>query len=315
MPPSALRGRTLAVYLFCVAVWGSTWLVIRVGVREIPPLTFAGLRMGLACLLLIPLAWRRSRIPTSAVEWRFIALSGLLQIGLSYAGIFVAARWIESGLSALLFCSFPIWVAVFGHVLLPDEPLTARGTVAASLGLAGVCVIEGPAAVRAMAGQTGPVFWGGLLVLGSAVTSAYANVLMKKRLARVPPARNLWGQTLVGSVLLFAFAALFERGAVFRWTPGSLAALAYLVVFGTVFTFIGLFWLLPRVPVAVIGTIPLMDMLIAVVLGAVILGEALPARVFLGGVLILAGVILTSRAPGRSAARSERSLGPGTRES
>ena len=67
------------------------------------------------------------------------------------------------------------------------------------------------------------------------------------------------------------------------------------MVFGTVLTFVGLFWLVPRVPVAVIGTIPLVDMLIAVLLGAVFLREALPARVLLGGVLILAGVILTAR--------------------
>ncbi|MEO8191863.1 MAG: EamA family transporter [Acidobacteriota bacterium] len=296
---SALRGRALAVYVFCCAVWGSTWLVIRVGVRDFPPLTFAGLRMGLACLLLTPLAWVRSRSerPTSPTEWRYVAWCGLLQIGLSYAGIFVAARWIESGLSALLFSSFPIWVAVFAQYMLPLEPLTARGAVAASLGLAGVVVIEGPAALRAVGGQTGPLFWGGLLVVASAVISAYSNVILKKRLGGVPAARNLWGQTLVGSAFLFVCAGAFERGLSIRWTAGSAAALAYLVVFGTVLTFVGLFWLVRRVPVAVIGTIPLVDMLIAVLLGAVFLGEALPARVLFGGVLILAGVILTSRAP------------------
>jgi drug/metabolite transporter (DMT)-like permease len=303
---SALRGRTLAVYVFCCAVWGSTWLIIRIGVRDIPPLTFAGLRMALSCLLLTPFAWRGRERPTSPVEWRFIAWSGLLQIGLAYAGIFLAARWIESGLSALLFSSFPIWVAVFAHRLLPAEPLTARGAFAASLGLAGVGVIEGPAALRAAGGQTGPLFWGGLLVLGSALVSAYANVLVKKSLGGVPPTRNVWGQTLVGSTLLLVLAAAFERGGTIHWTPAAIASLTYLVVFGTVLTFVGLFWLVPRVPVAVIGTIPLLDMLIAVLLGAVFLGEALPARVLAGGVLILAGVLLTARGagPGRSREQS-----------
>ena len=141
----------------------------------------------------------------------------------------------------------------------------------------------------------GPLFWGGLLVLASALISGYANVLVKKWLGGVPPARNVWVQTLVGSALLFLLAAVFERGETIRWTPAALAALAYLVVFGTVLTFVGLFWLVPRVPVAVIGTIPLVDMLIAVLLGAVFLGEALPLRVLFGGVLILTGVILTAR--------------------
>ena len=300
MSAPALRGKTLGVYVFCCAIWGSTWLIIRIGVRDIPPLTFAGLRMGLSCLLLTPLAWRRSERRTTAVEWRRLATSGLLQIGLAYAGIFLAARWIESGLSALLFSSFPIWVAVFADRMLPQEPLTARGALAALIGLGGVVVIEGPAAVHAVSGRMGPLFWGGLLVLGSALVSAYANVLVKKWLGGVPPARNVWGQTLVGSTLLFSLAAVFERGAAIRWTPAAIASLAYLVVFGTVLTFIGLFWLVPRVPVAVIGTIPLVDMLIAVLLGAVFLGEALPARVLFGGVLILAGVVLTSRGARRA---------------
>ncbi|HYK43453.1 MAG TPA: EamA family transporter [Thermoanaerobaculia bacterium] len=301
MTGSALRGRTLAVYVFCCAIWGSTWLVIRIGVREIPPLTFAGLRMGISCLLLTPLAWRRSEKRTKPAEWRQLALSGVLQIGLAYAGIFLAARWIESGLSALLFSSFPIWVAVFAHRMLPNEPLTRRGVLAALMGLGGVAVIEGPAAVHALGGQMGPLFWGGILVLGSALISGYANVLVKKWLGGVPPARNVWGQTLVGSLLLFLLAAVFERGQPVHWSTDAILALAYLSIFGTVLTFVGLFWLVPRVPVAVIGTIPLVDMLIAVILGAVFLGEALPVRILFGGVLILAGVILTARGERRAA--------------
>jgi drug/metabolite transporter (DMT)-like permease len=292
---SALRGKTLGVYVFCCAIWGSTWLVIRIGVRDIPPLTFAGLRMGISCLLLAPLAWRRSERRTTLAEWRHLATSGLLQIGLAYAGIFLAARWIESGLSALLFSSFPIWVALFAHRMLPKEPLTSRGALAALIGLGGVVVIEGPAAIHAAGGEMGPLFWGGVLVLGSALISGYANVLVKKWLGGVPPARNVWGQTLVGSILLFLLAAVFERGEPIHWTPSAILSLAYLSIFGTVLTFVGLFWLVPRVPVAVIGTIPLVDMLIAVILGAIFLGEALPVRVLFGGLLILTGVILTAR--------------------
>lgn len=312
---SALRGRPLAVYVFCCAVWGSTWLVIRIGVRDLPPLTFAALRMGLSCLLLTAVVWRRSDSKTTPFEWRVIAWSGLLQIGLAYAGIFLAARWIESGLSALLFSSFPIWVALFAHRMLPNEPLTRRAALAASLGLAGVAVIEGPAAGRALQGETGPLFLGGLLVLGSALVSAYSNVLVKKHLGRVPPDRNVWGQTLVGSLFLVALAAAFERGQPVTWSATAVAALAYLVVFGTVLTFVGLFWLVPRVPVAVIGTIPLLDMLIAVLLGAIFLGEALPARVLAGGVLILAGVLLTARSSGGTPTARERTPAaiPGSR--
>ncbi len=296
MTSFSLRGRSLAVYLFLCAVWGSTWLVIRVAVRDIPPLTLGALRMGLACALLSPLAWRRrGNPPLTGPEWRAMAVCGLLQIGVAYAAIFLAASWIESGLSALLFGSFPIWVGVFAHWLLPHEGWTRRTAAAAAIGIAGVAVIEAPAAVRAMSGDAGPVFTGGLLVLFGALVSGYANVLVKKSLGRVPPDLNVWAQTLVGTLFLAALAAVFERGAPLHWTPMAVASLLYLSVLGTAVTFVGLFWLVPRVPVSVIGSIPLVDTLIAVCLGAVVLKETLSARVLMGGALIVAGVLMATR--------------------
>lgn len=295
----ALNGRALAVYLFLCAVWGSTWLVIRVAVRDVPPLTLAALRMGLACAVLTPLACRRRSgpLPTRG-EWRAMAVSGLLQIGVAYAAIFLAAPRIESGLSALLFGSFPIWVGVFAHRLLPGERWTRRTVAAAVIGISGVAVIEAPAAVRAMSGDTGPVFVGGLLVLFGAFVSGYANVLVKKSLGRVPPDLNVWAQTLAGSLFLGALAALFERGAPIHWTPTALASLLYLSVLGTAVTFAGLFWLVPRVPVSVIGSIPLVDTLIAVCLGALVLKETLSLRILVGGAMIVAGVLMATREPG-----------------
>lgn len=302
MRGSALRGRALAVYVFLCAVWGSTWLVMRVGVRDLPPLWFAAMRMGLACLLLTPLAWRRLRASPAQSEWAAVAWSGLLQIGISYAALFLAAKRIESSLSALLFGSFPIWVGVFAHRLLPEEPWNRRTAAAALIGVVGVGVIEAPAAARAFRGDVGPLFVGGLLVLSSAFLSGWANVIVKKRLGRFPPELNVWGQTLVGSVFLICVALIFEWGAPFRWTGSAVASLAYLAILGTALPFVGLFWLVPRVPVAVIGSIPLVDTLIAVLLGAFVLGETLSARIFAGGAMIVGGVLLATRAaPARKA--------------
>jgi len=290
---SVLRGRRLAVYFFLCAVWGSTWLVIKIGLVDLPPLRFAGFRMALACLLLAPVALASRWRPTRA-EVLFGALCGFLQIGLSYAFLFTATQWIESGLAAILFASFPICVGLFAHFLLPEEPLTPRAVAAAALGLAGVAAIEAPAIAGLFSSPAGRLVAGGSLVVAAAIVSAYANVLNKKSLSRVPPVVNVWGQTLVGSAFLLLSALAFERGAPARWTPSALASLAYLAVFGTALTFAGLFWLIPRVPVAVIGTIPLVDTLIAVSLGTLVLHERLSARILAGGILILAGVVLSA---------------------
>jgi drug/metabolite transporter (DMT)-like permease len=303
-----LSGRVLLVYLFCCAVWGSAWVMIKVGLRDLPPFHFAAMRMTLACLVMAPLAWTGSaRRPTRA-EGVWIAWSGLLQIGVAYALIFTASQWIPTGLSAILYCTFPIWVGLFGHFSLPDEPLTRRTVIALGLGVSGVVLIQGPAAAAGWTGEARPLFLGGLLVLAAAVLGAYANVLNKKKFAAVSPFQNVWAQTLVGAAFLWLLALWRESGAPLHWTRTAVLALAYLALFSTAMTFAGLFWLIPRVPVAVVGTIPLGETLVAVGLGAIWLGEALSVRVLLGGTLILAGVFAVARE-----ARGTPAFGRGSR--
>ena len=297
------------MYVFLCAVWGSTWLAIKIGLRDLPPLRFAGVRMALACVFLTPFAaWRSvSAGPAAprAADRAWVAWSGFLQIGVAYACIFLAEERIDSGLSALLFATFPIFVGLFGHFLLPDEPFTRRAMLSALLGLVGVAVVQGRALIDALStAESRSLAVGGALILGSAISAAYANVVNKKHLPRVSPFRNVWGQTLTGSAALLLAAAVFERGAPARWTPSAIGAVLYLAVVGTALPFVGLFWLLRRVPVAVIGTIPVVDTVIAVVLGNVVLGETLLPRILGGGALILGGVLLAALPGGRAPARA-----------
>ena len=301
---SALSGRRLAMYVFLCAVWGSTWLAIKIGLRDLPPLRFAGVRMALACLFLTPFAaWKSGPAVAPglrAADRAWVAWSGFLQIGVAYACIFLAEQRIDSGLSALLFATFPIFVGVFGHLHLPDEPFTRRAMLSALLGLAGVAVVQGRDLLDAVAkAESRSLAVGGALILASAASAAYANIINKKHLPRVSPLRNVWGQTLAGSSALLLAAALFERGAPSRWTPPAIGAVLYLAIIGTALPFVGLFWLLRRVPVAVIGTIPVVDTVIAIVLGNLVLGETVSPRIVGGGALILGGVLLAA-IPGRS---------------
>ena len=235
----ALKGRRLLVYLFLCAVWGSTWLAIKVGLRDLPPLRFAGLRMALACLLLVPFAFRRAGKRPTRRQAFLIAWSGFLQIGLTYALVFTATQWIESGLAALLFSSFPIWVGLFAHFKLENEPLTRRAILASVLGLSGVAAIEAPAVARIASSDSRALVLGGGLMLGAAIASAYANVLNKSRFPDIMPSLNVWGQTLVGSAFLLVLSGLLEGEKVARWTPTAVASLLYLALFGTALTFVG----------------------------------------------------------------------------
>jgi drug/metabolite transporter (DMT)-like permease len=257
--------------------------------------------MAIACAILAPFAFR-SRPCLSGREGRAIALAGFLQIGVSYACVFAAERTIASGMTAVLFASFPIWVSLFAHALLPDEPMRLSALAAAMLGIAGVAILELPAVETLIAGGRFPV--AALLPLAASITSAFANVWMKKQLSRVPPEFNLWGQTLVGSIFLFSLSLVFESGSSMHWSDRAIGALAYLSILGTVIAFLALFWLIPRVPIATIGAIPLIDTLIAVSLGAAILGESVGWRLWAGGAMILTGAALA----GRTAATGSRDV-------
>jgi drug/metabolite transporter (DMT)-like permease len=287
-----MRGRALLLYSTCCLIWGSTWLVIKIGLADLPPLRFAGLRMGLACLLLTAFVIRTGARPSPA-QIRAIALAGFLQIGVSYALIFAAERTTASGLTAVLFATYPIWISLFAHALLPDEPLRAAALMAGALGTAGVAILELPAIESVVAGGHFPV--AALLPLGASISSAFANVWMKRRLSGVAPRINLWGQTLVGGTFLIALSFVLEAGQPSRWGFRAIGSLAYLAIFGTVVAFLALFWLIPRVPMATIGVIPLIDTFVAVALGALVLGEPVGGRLWVGGAMILAGAALVNR--------------------
>ncbi|MDQ6892863.1 MAG: EamA family transporter [Acidobacteriota bacterium] len=293
--------KELFAFLFLSTIWSGNWLVIRIGLRDLPPLRFAGMRMVLACLLLLPLALR-ARLRPADREAGWIAVVGLLQLGISYGCVYTAEQWIDSGLAALIFSTFPIWVGILGHFRLRDEPMTLKTAAAAVLGVSGVAVLQAPAIARAGSVDARHLLIGTGLVITGAVASAVASISVKKHLSAVSPPMSVFGQAVVAAVFLLSLSALFERGLPWRWTPPSIAALAYLGIVGTM-TFIGSQWLVARVPVPVIGAFPLLSTVLAITWGVAFGREGFSARTAAGAALILTGVVLAVSAQAGRAGR------------
>jgi drug/metabolite transporter (DMT)-like permease len=289
-----VRARIVLVYVAIAFLWGSTWSVIRVGLEHLPPLRFAGVRMALAAALLAPFALRGGawRVLVGEAGPR-IALVGIFQIALPYGLMFVAQQWVPSGLAALLFASFPVWIALLARVVLPGERLTRAKLASAALGVAGIGVLQAPH-LASLQGS-GRLALGGALIVSASIVVALANVLVRRHLLAVSPLAMTAGQTLVGAVVLLAAALALEHGRPAEYTPAALGALAYLAVFGTALTYIGLYWLVPRVPIAAIGALPLLDTTVAVTLGAVLLRESVGWNLALGGAMVLAAAALATR--------------------
>lgn len=291
-----MRATVVLVYVAVAALWGSTWMVIRVGLADLPPLLFAGTRMAVATALLLPFALHAGglRAVPRAARGR-VALVGMFQIALPYGLMFVAQQWVPSGLAAILFATFPIWIALLARLVLPGETLGPAKLASALVGVAGIAVVQLPnlGALRASPGLA----VGSALIVTASVVVALANVLVRRHLLAIPPLAMTTGQTAVGAVALLLAAALLERGRDAAFTPSALGALVYLAVFGTALTYVGLYWLIPRVPIAAIGALPLCDTTVAVFLGAAVLGEPLGWNVAVGGAMVLAAAWLASRSP------------------
>jgi drug/metabolite transporter (DMT)-like permease len=287
--------RVFAVYLCCCVLWGSSWPAIKIGLRDWPPLLFAGTRMTLAVACLLPfVALRFRERPSKQLIGRILAL-GVLQIGIPYPMLFVAQQWLPSSVAAVLFATFPVWLMLASRLLVPGEQLTKLKLLAAVLGLAGIVVLQLPRLRGLSFGSREGL--GAALMLGSAMLIALANALVRRTLGGVSPIMVTFFQISSGAVVILTLAGLFEHRAAFpsRWQP--IVAMVYLAVFGTVATYLCFFWLIRRIPMAAVGIIPLLDTTIAVLLGVFFLDEPLTRYVLIGGALVLCAGALANRPP------------------
>jgi len=276
------------VWLILCGIWGSTWLFIKLGLADLPPLTFAGIRFLFASLILVGLILARGvRWPRQRRDWLVIAVVGLLQFSLNYGLVFWGEQRISSGLAAVLQSTFPAFGLVIAHFYLPDEPITARRVVGVLLGFAGVAIVFSQQ--LSIAGQS--ALLGSIALVLSAFFGAYGNVLVKAYGTKIDPFVLAAGQMICGFPPLLALGIATEGNPFrFHWTGTAIIALAYLVVIGSVLAFTLFYWLVRHMDVLNTMLIALVTPVIAVLLGMMVLQEQLNWRLFAGAACIIAGI-------------------------
>ncbi|GAA1659199.1 drug/metabolite exporter YedA [Glycomyces endophyticus] len=275
-------------------VWGSTYLGIGVMVEDMPPLSAAGGRFLVAGVLLGAVlalrgGWRRLRIGRAEL-WSCALLAALLPV-LGQGMVTVAeSGGAPSGLTALLVAAVPLWVLLY-RALAKERP--ARSAVAgAVVGFAGL------AALLASNGLTGDFpFWTVALVSFSSVSWAFGSWIQSRlRLPRDPFATAVYEMAIGGAVLLAAGLCAGERIEPAAYSAASWAAWAYLVVFGSVVAFSAYVWLLHSAPVSLVATYAYVNPVVAVLLGWLVLREAVTAPIVAGGAVVLLAVAIVLRA-------------------
>ena len=281
-----MKGRI--VWLILCGIWGSTWLFIKIGLADLPPLTFAGMRFVLATLILTLLVLARgARWPRKRSEWALIAAVGVLQFALNYGLVFWGEQHISSGLAAVLQSTFPAFGLVFAHFHLPQERLTKARVMGVLLGVFGVAVIFSDQ--LSIAGSVA-VAGSAALVL-SAVFGSYGNVLVKAYGGGIDPQVLAAGQMPFGFVPLLAIGLATEGNPLkFHWTTMAVISLLYLVVIGSVVAFALYYWLVRNMDVTNTMLIALVTPVVAVILGMIVLHERLNWRMVAGGACITSGI-------------------------
>jgi len=283
-------------------VWGSTFLAIRIGVEEVPPFLLAAMRFLLAGFGLY--AWMRIRgaaAPT-ARQWASASLLALLIFVGDYGLVFWAETRVSSGLTATMLATIPMFMALSEILFLGTQRLTARLAVALLVGVAGVGVLVSHALNF---GDVPIDTSGAVALLVAALSWSVASVLSRKL---PPPASkpvSSGAQMLCGGVLLALVAAAlgefrgFHPQAVSR---GAWAALAYLVVAGSIIAFTAYVWLLHHESPTRVGTYAYVNPVIAVALGYFLGGETVGPRTLLGTLLVLVSVVVITTTPARKPA-------------
>ena len=285
--------RIPAAWLTLCIVWSSTWLAIKVGLRDLPPVSFVGLRFVVAIAVLVAVSIGRVRLlPPKPSDYLILAVTGVLMFGLNYTLLFWGELHVSSGLAAVLQTTIPIFGMLFAHWMLPDEPLRLQKVLGAFLAIAGVSLICG----RLLDFGGVLAFWGGVgIVLGGA-SAAYSNVLLKARRIPIAPAMLAAWQMIFGTIPLLILGAIVDGNpARFHWTTMSIFCLLYLAIIGSSLTFLLLYWLLPRMSVTNLQTISLITPPGAVMLGWALGGEKFPLWSLFGAAVVLAGVWIIFR--------------------
>src|SRR5947207_703166 len=293
MPEQRTKLAAIAAFVALCIIWSSTWLAIKLGLRDLPPISFVALRFVIAVVVLLAISIGRVRLlPPNWADFKLLAYTGVLMFCINYALLFWAELYVSSGLSAVLQATIPIFGMVFAHFIIPSEPLRAPRIAGAVLAIGGVAVI----CSRLLDFGGLLAFWGGVAIVFGAAGAAFSNVLLKARAVRMAPAMIAAWQMIFGLVPLLITGMIVDGNPLrFHWTKTAVFCLFYLAIPGSALAFLLLYWLLPRMTVTNLQTISLITPPGAVMFGWLLGGETFPPLALAGGALVLAGVWMIFR--------------------
>jgi drug/metabolite transporter (DMT)-like permease len=268
-------------------VWGSTYLAIAIAVQTLPPLFYSGIRFATAGLLLAAwLAFRRVSLRVTRRELGGAAVVGTLLLAVGNGLVNVAERTVPSGVAALIVASIPLWIVLYR--MIARERIGRDLLAGVLLGLVGVAILVVPG------GLNGTIDPFGALILFGATLSWALGTFLSPRLATPRHALVSTAYQMISGGVVLIIVAL-GGGELAHVDPAkisvqSLIAFGYLVLFGSLIAYSAYTWLLQNAPVSLVATYAFVNPVVAVVLGALVLSEAVTTNVLVGAAVIVVAV-------------------------
>jgi drug/metabolite transporter (DMT)-like permease len=296
----------IIIWLILCLIWGTTWVFIKIGLEDLPPITFAAARFVLALFILaFIIFFQKIPLPKSRRDWKLLALTGVLQFSVNYSLVFWSEKYISSGLAAVLQAMITVFGLVLAWIHLPNERITRIKIAAVALGICGVAVIF----IEQLQINDVMAFAGCAAIVVGAYAAAHGSILVKAYGGNMHPATLVFGQMLFGILPIIAYSLAVEGNPLaLNWTWRAIVSVLYLTIFGTIAAFWLYYWLLSKIESTKAMMISLVTPLIAVIIGGIFLGERLPLQTFFGGILILASIGLIVFRKRKIAANDEEIL-------
>lgn len=286
----AKREETKAIlaYIAVCLIWGSTYLAIRIGVSDLPPELFAGIRFLIAGALVLLFAYFKGYgFPKHVIDVKRQAIVGLFLLMGGNGMVVWAEQWVYSGATSLLMAIVPLFNAIL-ELLLPNSPrIGFRGWLGLILGFGGVALLV-------LTGSHAKIvdIPGGFLLMMAAFSWSVGSVYSKTFEASKTMLTNIGIQMLAGGIGLTIFGLLIGESNKIHLTSKGLGAMAYLVLVGSILGYSSYIYILREWPASKAGTYAYVNPVVGVFLGAVFLGEPVSSKVFISGIIILGGIFL-----------------------
>jgi len=285
------KAKLIVAFALIYVIWGSTYLAIKLAIHTMPPFSMAATRFLIAGALLYGWSYLRSDVRPKRIHWLHAVGLGALLLGGGNGCVVWAQQHIPSGVAALVVAIVPLWVVLLDWLRpggVRPHGLTMLGVI---VGLAGMALLIGPSAFGS--GEIDPL--AALVLLTGSLSWSVATVFGRKAAVPGYPPMTSAMQLLGGGACLLIVSVLAGEPAridigAFSWQ--SVAALGYLIVFGSIIAFSAYSWLLRVAPPARIATYAYVNPVVAMFLGWALAGESLSARTLVAAGVILAGVVL-----------------------